>query len=652
MNCEGKYEKTNLHEFWNPKHMKTRTIFSIDKTSQTPRLLKNGEQIFPMLFWQTSIEEQDGRAFSEAGVEVFTFTRSFQAYEHPFWTGENTYDFSFFDGEIEKFRRACPGKYCIPRVFVCAPYWWLEKHPEECCQYAVPTESYRHGQDRKLTQGTFHESFASELWKREMGQALRMLIRHIRDSEYSDCVVGLHIANGHCGEWHYWGAGLSPDVSAPMRAYLRDADATPEKRDWQFYDRFFQAEYDAIIHFARIVKEETDGTFLNVVFYCYLTGHALEWAHGAAGQLLNAPEIDIIAAPHSYYYRAPGDSGYFRNFPASVAAHGKLFIDEADDRTWISLGQHHSQNRPLGASTLEDSLMIIRREFGNALIHNIGLWYMDLSGNTFHDAQLMKEIENLHAWGVRSMTKPRPRRSEVAVFYDMRGKYYLPKCYKNTIPYDFMTPDRISNLCRAGAPFDLYLAGDVCLPEISRYKVLIFVSLLAPSPEIRRAVERLKGNGRTLIWSYSSGLFGEDNRPDVRNMTDLTGLDFSSADSVDFPAVGINSACSQKPGVLPLEAERDFQSWRSVYTWNPDLSVETLRREYARAGVWNYLDTPDVLQVSDGALMIHAAEAGRKTIRLPQPKIVTDITENRNLGECRSWEIELKAHETRIFLLD
>ena len=633
------------------KHEKA--VFSIDSTSHPPRLLKNGMPIFPMLFWQTSIEERDGRAFSEAGVELFTFTRSFQAYEHPFYVAEGTYDFSFFDGEIEKFRRACPGKYCIPRVFVCAPYWWLKAHPSECCQYALPTELYPHGTDRKYTQGTLHESLASERWKQDMGNALRALIRHIRMSDYADCVVGLHIANGHCGEWHYWGSGEKPDISGPMLKYTQDADTTPEKRNWDYYDRFYQAEYDAIIHFARIVKEETRGTWLNAVFYCYMPGNSLEGAHGAAEKLLASPEIDIISAPHSYHFRAPGDSASFRNFPDSVAAHGKLFIDESDDRTWLSLKKKHPQTRPLGASTPEDSLMLIRREFGNALTHNVGLWYMDIDDNTFHDDRLMAEIAKLHAWGVKSMEKPRPRCSEVAVFYDMRGNYYLPKCFSGLSPYNFMTPGRIDNLCRAGAPFDLYLSGDICLPEIRRYKVLIFVNLIAPSPEVRQAVDSLKCGGRTLIWSYSAGLYGADNRPDVRNMTELTGLDdFKLMESADFPAVGNVPACRQEPGVLPLECEHDFKDWRSVYTWNPDISIEILRREYARAEVWSYLDTPDVLQVSDGALMIHATEAGRKSIRLPRTKTVTDITADEALGKRQEWTADLKAHETRIYLLD
>ena len=633
--------------------MTKQTVFSIDRTHKPPRLLKDGKPVFPMMFWQTSIEEQDGRAFCEAGVELFTFTRSFQAYEHPFYVGENTCDFSFFDGEIEKFRRACPGKFCIPRVFVCAPYWWLEAHPEECCQYASPTEIYRHGSGKPVSQGTLHESMASELWKRDMGQALRMLIRHIRSSDYADCVVGLHLANGPCGEWHYWGYTLSPDISRPMQAYTRDADASPEKRNWDFYDRFFQAEADAILHFAKIVKEETENTYLNTVFYCYNTGNLLTAAHGAAEKIMAAPEIDIISAPHTYYYRSPGDSSYFRNFPASVAAHGKLFVDEADDRTWLSVKKPDPPRRPLGASTPEDSLMLIRREFGNALTHNAGLWYMDIDGNAFHDDRLMAEIAKLHVWGVKSLAKPRPRCSEVAVFFDVRGNYYLPKCYEGTTPYNFMTPDRINHLCRAGAPFDLYLAGDVRLPEIRRYKVLVFVNFLAPSSEVRTAVEALKGEGRTFIWSYSSGLFGDDNTPDVRNMTELTGLEgFTLTDSLDFPAAGTQNVVTQKPGVLPMETEHDFDSWRSVYTWHPDLSIDMLRKEYARAGVWNYLDTPDVLQVSEGALMIHASESGEKTIRLPAPKLVTDITENVEFGERQSWTVDLKAHETRIYLLD
>ena len=68
--------------------------------------------------------------------------------------------------------------------------------------------------------------------------------------------------------------------------------------------------------------------------------------------------------------------------------------------------------------------------------------------------------------------------------------------------------------------------------------------------------------------------------------------------------------------------------------------------------MWNYLDTKDVLQVSDGALMLHATESGPKTIRLPKPKSVTDITTDECLGIRDSWTMQMNAHETRIFLLD
>ena len=49
---------------------------------------------------------------------------------------------------------------------------------------------------------------------------------------------------------------------------------------------------------------------------------------------------------------------------------------------------------------------------------------------------------------------------------------------------------------------------------------------------------------------------------------------------------------------------------------------------------------------------VHASESGEKTVRLPAPKLVTDITENVEFGERQSWTVDLKAHETRIYLLD
>ena len=84
----------------------------------------------------------------------------------------------------------------------------------------------------------------------------------------------------------------------------------------------------------------------------------------------------------------------------------------------------------------------------------------------------------------------------------------------------------------------------------------------------------------------------------------------------------------------------------------PDFPYLQIAREYEHAGVWSYLETPDTLTASSGALMIHAKDAGVKTIRLPGRKIVTDITLNRDLGECETFQLELKANETRIFLLD
>ena len=627
-------------------------IFTIGIENGIPRLLKNGKATFPMMFWQTSITEEDGQAFSRLGVEVFTFTRSYQAYEHPYYVGENLYDFHFFDSEIEKFRRACPGKYCIPRVFVSAPYWWLEAHPEECYECIEPKEHYRHGLDKPISQGTLHESFASMRWRKDMGDALRALIRHIKESDYAESVIGLHIAGGNCGEWHYWG-GLGPDLSKPMQDYIGGPIPKLEDRTPEFHDKFFQCEVESIRHFTRIVKEETNGQYLNVIFYGYLPPSGpCEANHRGAEAILDAPEIDIIAAPHSYDYRAPGDSAYFRNFVASVAAHGKLFVDESDDRTWLSRRKHPGRKRPLGASNPEDSVMIIRREFGYALTHNTGLWYMDIDDDAFHSPLLLSEIDNMKQWGEKSLAKPRTRCSEVALFFDMRGAYCLPNNIKIRHTLFFLTAYTLNSLCRAGAPFDCYLAGDVILPQISRYKVLIFADLIDPSPKVRKAIERLKNSNRTLIWSYGSGLV-KDGRADIRNMIELTGLkNLQMVESLELPENAYNPRDIITPAVSPMRIQADFNNWRSVYESDICLTTAFLRREYRKAEVWNYTDSEDVLSLSDGALMLHATTTGHKTIRLQRPRHVTDIILNSDLGMLQIIELEMERNETRIFLLD
>lgn len=48
------------------------------------------------------------------------------------------------------------------------------------------------------------QSFSSEKWLRDAGEALRRLIRRIEGGKYAKNVIAYHIAYGQCGETSFW----------------------------------------------------------------------------------------------------------------------------------------------------------------------------------------------------------------------------------------------------------------------------------------------------------------------------------------------------------------------------------------------------------------------------------------------------------------
>lgn len=609
--------------------------FSIQNHLGAPTFFKDGKPIFPLLFWQTEILDRDAQAFYASGIEIYSFFRS--DWKHPFWIGENQYDFSRIDAAIREFHQKLPNAYCIPRIFVFAPYWWLEKNPEEVCGYAVDSPYTRDDDGR--WQGSFHESFASEKWKKEMGEAFRQLIRHMTSADYSECVIGIHIGCGITGEWHLWSPQLYPDTSICMEKRYGRSIPPPGERDSDYYRCLHEATVDAIEHFAKIVKEESD--YLTCVFYGYTPDMSNEvpWSiagdHRAAALVHRLPEIDIIIAPHSYSRRRAGEDGYFRNFPASVALHGKLFIDEGDDRTYLDgrKGNGFIHVNGIVPSNIEESLQIIRREFGNMLTHNIGMWYMDLNGGWFHDDRIMAEIAKLKKWADYSMRLPRTRNSEIAVIASVDSEFYLPQRGKpGNEKYASRYIQQIGELCKTGAPFDFYVAEDLESDIMEQYRVIFCLDGLALSSDKRERLHKLQCNDRTFLWFHDSGAIVNGKRSSV-NSGKLTGLD-------------MNGPVPQSP----LKCE--FRDWISIDLGEPVIAAKTLREIFRAADIHIYTDSGDIVSASDSALMIHASSSGNKTIRLPKSCRITDLVSGEIQENTQVFSITMHFGETALFLLE
>ena len=392
--------------------------FTIESRNGIPFLARDGVREVPVLYWMRELNAQDLRDIRKTGIHLFTCHWARNAMAHPYWIGNGLYDFSWFDSQMAIFSECCPDCWLAPRIFVSAPDWWLEENPDECIGYAKPE-----GDIPK------NVSFASEKWKREAGEALRQLLRHFKSMPWSDRIAGIQIASGHCGEWHVWWSYSIPGGSKAMEKRYGAPVPPPNQRGERFWKCFFSAGAEAIDHFCRIVREETD--YLTMSFYGYFQNSDNPYLmHLAVDRLLRSDRVDVLASPHVYSRRLPGEDAYFRAYPASFAKHGKLFIDEADDRT--HLGSYHDYNgRRIMGDTVEESLNMLYRELGNAMTHCVGLWYMDIDGGDVPGSEVSachcRCLSDLSAssaassgTGIRDRGHTRPvRADETAILFDL-----------------------------------------------------------------------------------------------------------------------------------------------------------------------------------------------------------------------------------------
>ena len=617
------------------------SVFSVEQNNGIPALYRDGVLEVPVMYWMRELNAEDLTDLYSAGIRLFTCYWTRTPMNHPFWIGENQYDFSWFDEQMELFAKHCPDGWLAPRIFVSAPSWWLEKNPDDCISYAEPE-----GDIPK------NVSFASEKWKKEAGEALRQLLKHFKSMPWADRIGGIQIAAGHCGEWHVWYSYSIPGGSKAMEKRYGAPIPPPDQRGEKFWKCFFRAGAEAIDYFCNIVKQETD--YLAIAFYGYFQNSDNPYLmHLAVDQLLRSPNVDMLASPHVYSRRLPGEDAYFRAFPASLAKHGKMFVDEADDRT--HLGSYHDYNgKRIMGDTVEESQNMMYRELGNAMTHCVGLWYMDIDGGMFRSPIYQGIIAEARQLYQNHLKLPQERVSEVAVVLDPAGRMSRPN-YSTVNCIDEVAVQELafSSLTKSGAPFDVYTSGDLDYETLSKYKVLVIMSGAALSREARNELKKLENNSRTIIWLWGAGSVLNEEFTE-KGIRELTQLDIRMTPEQEFPHLSEKGFIPGKiiPGFEPLEIEKRFESWRSIYFGTADVQPEKFRKILKESSVFLYTHSNDVLSVSKSALMLLGTSAGVKNITLPEPKTVWDMRKKKIIGiNTDNISVELAPGETLLLEL-
>lgn len=687
-----------------------------------PGLVHDGAPATPVLFWQAKPSEYEFDTLTRHGLHLYSLFSSATHYAHPYWKSREEIDISYMTDEMDRVLRIDPEAKFLPRVYAITPEWWIRENPDE--RFVCAGEKGVIGR----------ESFASDKARREVGETYREVVRRLL-ARYGDKLIGIHVASGPWGEWFTWDAepacekyhGENPtagDVSEPMRrafvAYLKkkyggdvtklrrafgDATATfesvtvPSKAERQKLDvgiwrdpaksrrvmDYFECHHavsaSMIDHYCRIVKEVSP-RLATSVFYGYLPEETwgLECDHRAISQLYRSPHVDILASPHTYGRRRPGSDGALRQYFSSAARHGKFFIDEADDRTHLEALKTGFKDGAF-SKTMEDSLGVLWREFGNAVTRGCGLWYMDVRTDNFKDPTILDAVARAHKWYGRALGLPRTHRSEVALVSNPESEFYFG--YRNTITNSISNCAygyQMRDFYRAGAPFDWYLIDDLEAVAESPVKVVVFLDCQYLTSDQLAAVRKLRAAGRTLVWVHAPGYAAPDGLS-VERMSELTGFGFrriaegkleardsetgallgSGNQQLDLflpqtragdrtLSVGTEGELANRPVVV----ERDMGTWRSVFAAVPGISSNGLRQLYREAGVHIYTDSYIVFSANENWLMLHANGAEEVSVRLPRKvRKITDVVTERVVGEHVSAFVrKMAAHETAVFLLE
>lgn len=437
---------------------------------------------------------------------------------------------------------------------------------------------------------------ASPVWQETCKEFLRQLIRHLEDGPYADRILGYQIAGGQTEEW------MAIDMNGNQGPALREAfaKAYPDENDPVKFREFAgEANAAAIISLTRLAKEEVRGRKVVGVFYGYT--FEMPWwqsAHSAMGTLIREASVDFFCSPFSYnHLRRPGMDLACMTVLDSVKLHGKLYFVEADIRTCQTL-------------PLPDS----RPGICEKPNYTGGVW----AG---------PEDPQVNAWQLRLAFGRMLTHGHALWWFDMWGGWYdHPLLREEMARYPGLAARSVQDPDRQ---------------SVSELAVFIDEKACARSgyPAAGDPVRMIAYENRIPL-GYA-------------------GVPYDVYDVRDFDAVHTRYKAAVFLIPWATEAMADVvDAWRASDrpfiisdSDHPDLTPAEISALCREAGCHLYAAPGDVLYASAHWVLLHAAFAGEKTVRLPGGRLVTDcISGERRVTDTLTFTAA--EYETRLFRLD
>ncbi|MCI5779842.1 MAG: hypothetical protein MR051_08550 [Lentisphaeria bacterium] len=571
------------------------------------------------------------------------------------------------------------------------PPAWCKAHPEESIRLDNGVETLANTPGKSL-----QPSYASALWRKQMGDVLAESVRIMRESPFADRIPYIRLCYGNCGEWNNFGYAEQAyvDVSKPMQrafaGYLREKYRTAEalQKAWDrpdvtfdaddlvptrenrwkggdfvrangaegmptvdYYEFFQKFAAETVIHFARIIKQASQGKMLAGAYFGYYFGHyGLNPFHfqdcGQYGvpYLLAAPEVDFYGGPYPYHLRRK--SMTVNGVTGSLKLAGKIWESEHDERT------HHSgeRNKVNGTTdNLAESIAVGKRDIMLNLAAGSSFYYYDFVYDWYRDPEYMEMVAKMREIDTALRSREWKNPAKLAIIVSEKTVPYFTSRNDNKIIRqlnNFFNKE----LPFIGMPYDLFLTSDLGKIDFAQYDAVLFPNCTYADDKLIADVRRYAaGNGRKLVFFHSPGLINAKNLPDAAQSEKLTGIRIAfdpektvgtvtgKYGTTKLPPVRFRTMITDESAVVlgtwedgaAAIAEKQFADWKSIVVCHHAPSMGMLRNLLNDNGVRFWSSGRAGLNQCSFAgplLSMYSRNAGKQTFWLPEKvEIAVDL---------------------------
>jgi len=499
------------------------TIFVNDKL-MSPIIYSLTDEPQGCWTWQ-EVPRKNIQEFADRGVKLFQVDIFLQH----IWQSPDKFNIEPARKQIRGILEICPDAAVFFRFHINTPLWWNEVNPDECVAFADGPADYKDkpGVHRILDgdiERCVRPNLASEKWRDEVTEKLREFLKQFGRTPEGNALVGIQIACGVYGEWHYWGfLQHEPDASPAMTAYFRKwlkdkygsdkslqkawndenvtlktatvpgaderktteagsfRDPEKERQIIDYYQCQHQAVADDIIHFCKVAKESWPRPIITGTFYGYffgVFGRAAAGGHLQMERVLNSPYVDYLSAPQSYnsWCRDMGGTGQSRGVLESIRLHKKLWLDEMDQVTTFARAFGNKQVEP----NIADDIAIMRRNVLESLMRGMGLWFYDFGAvkgriGWWDQNDILADIKQIKNIFDENINKQFGSAADVLLVFDTDSYYYLGDGSIDPIA-ETAVNQTSADAYYSGAAFDTILFMDLDKVSLKQYRSVVFVN--------------------------------------------------------------------------------------------------------------------------------------------------------------------------------